>query len=580
MPAVGETVLHYRLESIIGQGGAGQVFQAYDTRLRRRVAFKILRADKVPAADSDPAFANAASRMLREARAVAALHHPNVVSIFDVGEIDGAPYIVMELAAGRTLRAYVSKSDTPIAQKVRWLREVADGLAAAHAISIIHRDVKPENVIVREDGKVQVLDFGIAKRLADEDATDLDGAPLSASTRLGYVLGTPRYMSPEQVTGAVLDTRTDQFSWGVMAYELLAGIHPWSAIASAHTRPAMPVIVTTIDARPLRELVPAVSDELASVIARAMSKDAAKRFPAMNDIVRALDRFAESASPGVSAPPPAGVAATVVDTTVDDRPVVPTITSTAPAPQPMVAPTVNVPPAPHALRPPMPTPAPPPPAPMAALVRVSHPGYTGYPPRPHTHSAHHSAFRAPAPAKGGGCGTTLVVLGLVGIVLTAGLGTCGYFLYEDVIAPASRVAKVVEKVSTANEIEASINGVMKGKGIAMTSVTCPVGAGTNAGDTFRCTGVDDSGQSVDFNVTMTGPKWTWELDGVIMDQLQTGHAIERSISRTADVRCPDRKVIRKIGQSFTCPVFDGGRPKNVVMTVLDKDGKVTFRVAS
>jgi serine/threonine-protein kinase len=217
--AVGDEFERYRIEAVLGQGGMGQVYRAYDSRLRRRVALKVLRKDL----DGAPADKAPGARLLREARAAAALSHPNIVSIFDVGQHGDVPYLAMELVSGRNLRAYVGDASIPLRTKLRWLVDVARALAAAHARGLVHRDVKPENVVVCEDGMVKVLDFGIAS-LAVADAAP-DGAavtvqpvaaeepPISAtSSTVSRVVGTPRFMSPEQLCGEPLDPRSDQFS--------------------------------------------------------------------------------------------------------------------------------------------------------------------------------------------------------------------------------------------------------------------------------------------------------------------------------------------------------------------------------
>ena len=199
MPEVGDTFERYVVEELLGQGGMGQVFRAYNPLLRRRVALKVLVGDdrqRRSRSGPDPA-----ERLLREARAAAGLRHPNIVAVFDVGERDGEPYIVMEFVEGETLRAHVAAGTTSLGQKLRFIFEMADALSCAHEHGVIHRDVKPENVIVRKDGTAQVLDFGVAKledSPFDSRAPTVDEPP-SVCTIDGHVVGTPRYMSPEQL---------------------------------------------------------------------------------------------------------------------------------------------------------------------------------------------------------------------------------------------------------------------------------------------------------------------------------------------------------------------------------------------
>src|SRR5262249_4765323 len=152
----GETFERYTVEALIGEGGMGHVYRARDTRLERRVALKVIN-DRASSRD-------AAARLVREARAAAALDHPNAVAIFDVGELDGPPYIVMELVEGRTLRGLIGDSGTRMSARIAHLADVGRALAAAHRRGLVHRDIKPENVMIRDDGMVKVLDFGIARR--------------------------------------------------------------------------------------------------------------------------------------------------------------------------------------------------------------------------------------------------------------------------------------------------------------------------------------------------------------------------------------------------------------------------------
>lgn len=257
--AVGETFERYEIESLIGRGGVGEVYRAVDTRLRRKVALKVLRPDR-----EHP---DAIARLFREARAAAVLTHPNTVAIHDIGEAEGICYIVMELVTGQPLLAYVGDERVPAARKLSWLVDVARALSAAHKAGIVHRDVKPSNVMVSDDGSVKVLDFGLAKPLA----------PVSFRTGHGQVVGTPRYMAPEQLAGAMVDARTDQYSFAVTAYELVAGTHPGGALTGSIAPP------------PLEQVAPEVTRAVADVIARAMANDPDRRFASMDDVAVALE---------------------------------------------------------------------------------------------------------------------------------------------------------------------------------------------------------------------------------------------------------------------------------------------------
>src|SRR5258706_8045305 len=207
----------YEILSPIGAGGMGEVYRARDARLGREVAIKVLPESLA----RDP---DALARFQREARAVAALSHPNILSIFDLGTHDGIDFVVMELLEGNTLRDSLDSGALPQGRAIDLALQIAKGLSAAHEKGIVHRDLKPENLFVSRDGHLKILDFGLAKRTeraAAESATD---APtLDQATEAGTVLGTVGYMSPEQVRGQSVDHRSDIFSFGAVLFEMLAG---------------------------------------------------------------------------------------------------------------------------------------------------------------------------------------------------------------------------------------------------------------------------------------------------------------------------------------------------------------------
>jgi len=253
----GQSFARYVIEAPIGEGGMGEVYRAYDEKLRRKVALKVLHTDL--------AIPNAAARLVREARAAAALSHPNTVSIFDLGEYDGHIYLVMELVIGAPLRAYIDEQSVPITQKLRWLAGAARGIGAAHKAGLVHRDIKPTNVMVSNDGVVKVLDFGLAKPIE----------AASLNTDVGMVAGTPRYMAPELFTGASANAKSDQYSFGVMAYELLSG--------GEHPKAFGPVPAA------LDSIAPEITPAIARLVARTLSRAPEDRFPTMNDVAIALD---------------------------------------------------------------------------------------------------------------------------------------------------------------------------------------------------------------------------------------------------------------------------------------------------
>jgi serine/threonine protein kinase len=307
MRLTGDRVDRYQIESFLGAGGMGEVYVAVDGRLGRRVALKVL-APAGPGA-SEASAKEAAARMLREARAAAALDHPNAVSVFDVGEVDGAPYIAMELVSGTTLREHVGQREPGWRVRLRWLVDAARALAAAHRRNLIHRDIKPDNVMVRDDGVVKVLDFGIARHPTGpiDPSAPTQSSHLPTLTANGEIIGTPRYMAPEQIKGESFDGRADQFAWGVMAYELLTGRVPWSGGDSAL---AVTASIIGDTPAPLARALPELPAEVASAIHRALAKTSAERFATMDDLISALHGHADA--PDARSPRrPAGAAAHV-----------------------------------------------------------------------------------------------------------------------------------------------------------------------------------------------------------------------------------------------------------------------------
>jgi eukaryotic-like serine/threonine-protein kinase len=216
----------YEIQSPLGAGGMGEVYRARDMRLGRDVAIKVL-----PAMFSrDP---DRLRRFQQEAQAVAALNHPNILAIHDFGEHQGSPYIVTEFLEGETLRGLLEAGAVPVRKATEWAGQIARGLAAAHDKGIVHRDLKPENIFITRDGRVKILDFGLAK-LTPEAVTP-DAATLASHTQPGVVLGTVGYMSPEQVRGQTADHRSDLFNLGAILYEMLSGKRAFRGETSVET---------------------------------------------------------------------------------------------------------------------------------------------------------------------------------------------------------------------------------------------------------------------------------------------------------------------------------------------------------
>ncbi len=285
----GDKVAHYTVDKLLGSGGMGEVYLALDERLHRKVALKIMART-----EGEEASKESAARLLREARAAASLTHPNVVAVFDVGESDGRVFLAMEYVVGKTLRELLVERDIGWQRRLRWLVDAARALGAAHRSGLVHRDIKPENVMVRDDGLVKVLDFGIARRMGasgvDPTAkTEVAPVDIGTLTGKGLVVGTPMYMAPEQLKGGSPDPRTDQFAWGVMAFEVLAGERPWP------TKSDLLAAVATILTEPpesLRKRAPEVPPAIESAIARTLSRDPDQRFVDMDEVADAMEPLA------------------------------------------------------------------------------------------------------------------------------------------------------------------------------------------------------------------------------------------------------------------------------------------------
>jgi len=205
---------HYRIVEKIGAGSMGEVFRARDERLGRDVALKFIR----PSSSANP---DHLRRFELESRAAAALNHPNIVAVYDVGSHEGAPYIVCELLEGRTLRSCLANGALQVRLAIDYALQIVQGLIAAHDHRIVHRDLKPENLFITTDGRVKILDFGVAKLQSTAEDSDRSVEELTTVTKAGAVVGTVAYMSPEQLRGKAVDHRSDIFSVGAILYEML-----------------------------------------------------------------------------------------------------------------------------------------------------------------------------------------------------------------------------------------------------------------------------------------------------------------------------------------------------------------------
>jgi len=260
---------HYRIVSLVGAGGMGRVYRATDTRLDRDVAIKTVAPGIIPSRRSLQQFEE-------EARAASALNHPNILTIFEAGELQGSQYIATELVEGATLRDKLAGGPLDVTRALDIAIQVASGLVAAHAAGIIHRDIKPENLVVRADGLVKVVDFGIAKFSEERRPMRASASAGSAGANryTGTIIGTAKYMSPEQARGQSVDGRTDLFSLGTVIYEMLAGQAPFKG----DTDSDVVAEILKTEPQPLSQAVPGVPPELSRIVARAMRKNRDERY--------------------------------------------------------------------------------------------------------------------------------------------------------------------------------------------------------------------------------------------------------------------------------------------------------------
>ena len=282
---VGATLAHYILLDVLGQGGMGVVYKAEDTVLERVVALKVMRPEMIAGAEMR-------ARFLREARSAAALNHPNIAQVYEATEVDGTLFMAMEFIPGRSLRARLA-TPIPLEEALRIGRDIAAGLAHAHAHQIVHRDLKPENIILGADGRARILDFGLAKVLQDRgSAIEVESwtrtqTAVAGLTLQGQILGTPQYMSPEQARGLVVDARSDIFSLGAILYEMVSGEAPFKGDAPLDVLEAVlhtdPVALTTRNTR-----LPARLD---AVVSRCLAKDPAQRPASGEQLLAELERI-------------------------------------------------------------------------------------------------------------------------------------------------------------------------------------------------------------------------------------------------------------------------------------------------
>jgi serine/threonine protein kinase len=289
----GQLVGHYQVIEALGKGGMGEVYLASDTKLDRKVALKLLPDE----------FTNHKERLrrfVREAKAASSLNHPNIITIHEIGEADGVHFIATEFIDGQTLRQQMARAQMKLTEIIEISIQAASALHAAHAAGVVHRDIKPDNIMLRPDGVVKILDFGLAKltekspgsRLTATDSEPVESemaTKVRAETVPGTVLGTIKYMSPEQARGQVLDQRTDIFSLGVVLYEMAAGRIPFTGATSMDTL----VAILEKEPAPLDESAADIPVEFQIIVSKALRKDREERYQTSKDLLIDLKSFKE-----------------------------------------------------------------------------------------------------------------------------------------------------------------------------------------------------------------------------------------------------------------------------------------------
>ncbi len=280
-----QQIAHYRIIEKLGTGGMGEVYLAQDLKLERKVAIKIL-----PTRSIDDALAR--KRLLREAKAAATLDHPNICAIHEVNEDGECPYIVMQYVEGQTLAHKLLENSLKPEDVIDIGVQVAEALAEAHARGVVHRDIKPQNIIITPRGQVKVLDFGLARLATTEQSNDPDAKTETQLTEEGYIVGTVAYMSPEQLKGMPIDTRSDLFSLGVTLYECATGKPPFTG----NSKIEISSKVLQVDPRRPTQVNPSIPPMLENIILRAMAKDADQRYQSANEMLEDLRRLRTSLS--------------------------------------------------------------------------------------------------------------------------------------------------------------------------------------------------------------------------------------------------------------------------------------------
>jgi len=296
---IGQTVKHYAVEELLGQGGMGVVYRARDTRLGRPVALKVLPPEYTRDKDRK-------DRFRQEALAAAKVTHPAIAQVYDVDEGPEGLFIAMELVEGKTVKSLIEGRELDLLGALEVAQQVGGGLQKAHEAGIVHRDIKPENIVVTADGHAKILDFGLAKLLeptAAEAPEGISHMETLAKTQAGFVLGTLRYMSPEQARGQAVDHRSDIFSLGVVLYEMVTGQLPFSGNTALDTLHA----IAFEETRPMTALRPNLPPSLQRIVTRCLRKRAQDRYPDAKELVGDLKTVQREVESGISSKAPLGL---------------------------------------------------------------------------------------------------------------------------------------------------------------------------------------------------------------------------------------------------------------------------------
>ena len=284
---IGRTLSHFKILEKLGSGGMGEVFVAEDTKLSRKVALKVLPSETA----SDP---ERRRRFEQEAKTVAALNHPNIVTIHSVEEAEGIHFITMELVRGKTLTELIPRKGLPLSRFFEVTIPLADAVSAAHGQGIVHRDLKPDNLMVSDEGRLKILDFGLAKLKREFVESGISELPTQSATQEGRILGTVAYMSPEQAEGKKVDHRTDIFSIGIILYKMVTGERPFKGDTSASILSA----ILKDTPRSVSALNPKLPSNLARIIKRCLVKDPEHRYQTAKDVRNELEELKQEVESG------------------------------------------------------------------------------------------------------------------------------------------------------------------------------------------------------------------------------------------------------------------------------------------